>query len=118
VQLAASIVVTSHHGPVAPPAPPSPVVGGLPLELPLLDDVPVGELPLDELADELPLEPEGTMLEPELGAAGDPATTITLSSGGAEHAAARPTTQTPNRNWGLMFGEVPRRTAGQASDHA
>jgi hypothetical protein len=115
--LAASIVATSHGTPVAAPAPPSPVDGGLPLEPPLLEDVPVGELPLDEPVDE-PLDPGGTMLEPELGAAGDPSTTITFSGGAAEHAAARAAAQTPNLNWALMSGEVPRRAAGQASDHA
>jgi hypothetical protein len=118
VQLAASIVVTSHHRLDVAPAPPSPVGGGLPLELALLDDDPVGALPFDELAGELPLDPEGTMLEPELGAAGDPCTTITFSGGAAEHAAARATVQTPNLNWALMSGEVPRHSAGQASDHA
>jgi hypothetical protein len=118
VQLAASIVATLHGTPIAAEVPAS-VAGALPLEeLPVLDE----ELP-DELTmvppDEPPLEPdEGTMFEPEPEDAGDPCTTITFSPGAAEHAAARPTTQTPNRNGVLMRGEVPRRAPGQASDHA
>jgi hypothetical protein len=74
-------------------------------------------VPEEELPDELPLEPdEGTMLEPEPDDAGDPSTTITFSPGAAEHAAARATKQTPNRNGGLMRVEVPRHAAGQATD--